>query len=125
MRLYCAFVCHPTGDMNSYDARQDPPRLREDVQPAMEGIGTRSDAGSALEQIKDCELFVAKADLTSADLPKAKPAEAKLVKAELVGVDLTDANLADADLRHVPIELFPFSMLSPCRRFQTILIFGA
>lgn len=91
MQLLCAFVRHPTEHagievkLRSEEAR---PRLREDVQDAMEAISVCH--ASQLEIERNLEFRL---DLRNANLP-----DADLRGASLSGAILYDANLADAQL---------------------------
>ena len=121
MRLFCAFVRHPTEHKDdtakSTDVNETSSTklegIREDVQAAMTAIGTRSDADIILEYKE--EFFP---DLDGAILPGAMLHEANLSftflrntklshailpgailhKADLTGANLTDADLAGAKL---------------------------
>ena len=116
MRLFCAFVRHPTEDKDdtakSTDVNETSStkldRIREDVQAAMTAIGTRSDADIILE---DKERFwrdldgailpgagLYKANLTNANLTDANLAGANLTDAYLTRTNLTNANLTDTNL---------------------------
>ena len=101
MRLFCAFVRHPTEDKDdtakSTDVNETSStkldRIREDVQAAMTAIGTRSDADIALEKKEGF-----KPNLNGAILPGTILQEANLTNANLFGANLTDANLFGANL---------------------------
>ena len=101
MRLFCAFVRHPTEHKDdtaeSTDANETSStkldRTREDVQTAMTAIGTRSDADIILEHK---EKFLP--DLDDAILPGAGLYKANLTGAFLRDTKLTNANLTDANL---------------------------
>ena len=101
MRVFCAFVRHPPPydsdeaerDSGRAEAEANPrkhvhgrPRARADVQAVMDAIGSRGEAGIAIEKRTG---FVI--DLSGADLSWTY-----LEKADLSNVDLTFANLFHA-----------------------------
>ena len=102
MRLFCAFVRHPTTDASA-QAKSSPgrkyPRLREDVQAVMKAIGGRSQAGLDYEKTKEgFRLDLQDAYLLGADLHGADLSGANLRGVNLEGSNLLEANLSDVDL---------------------------
>ena len=124
MRLFCAFVRHPTND-REYNFRstgiEPKPNIKdyqvsEDVQAAMTAIGTRSDADVELEKKEKFSpdlsgaylpfVYLFKANLTDADLTHASfyPAnliyqeQAKSIELFQACAYLTEANLSNAFL---------------------------
>ena len=96
MRLFCAFVRHPTkddGGETKLDGEEKPLRLREDVQAIMIAIGGRSKAGLDYEKAEGFRL-----DLVGADLRGAYISGTNLSGANLGGVDLHHAYLLEVDL---------------------------
>ena len=113
MRLFCAFVRHPTKDkdIDHYDYKAEDQSvnfdlvIRKDVQAAMTAIGTRSEGDFELEK-KANETF--ELDLAGAHLSSANLAGANLVGANLTGAvwhhaDLTGANLTGTDLSQAKV----------------------
>ena len=137
MRLLCEFVRNPTkedDDETRLDGEEQSnrttssPRVREDVQAVMTAIGTRGEAGLALEKKLDFALdlhgaalagvflpiganlsgaLLFNADLSSrldADTPsrttlaEVNLSNAKLMRAKLMGAGLFGAKLIEADL---------------------------
>ncbi len=115
MRLFCAFVRHPTEDKDtakSTDANETSStklaRIREDVQVAMAAIGTRSDADIILEDKEEFwrdldgailpGAILHKVNLSFTSLRNTKLSRAILPGAILHKADLTGANLTDAKL---------------------------
>ena len=108
MRLFCAFVRHPTkaedrGDNTGPTGTELKPnvkdyRLREDVQAAMAAIGTRSAADVKLEEKENCRLSLLNADLTCALLIGANLTNVILSGANLTRAFVRNANLANAEL---------------------------
>ena len=116
MRLFCAFVRHPTEHKDdtaeSTDVNETSSTklegIREDVQAAMTAIGTRSDADIVLEDEEEFwrDLYGAilpgamlhKANLSFTSLRNTKLSRAILPGAILHKADLTGANLTDANL---------------------------
>ena len=102
MRRLCDFVRHPTKDENDTaeqtgirGQRNIKDRVKalmvpEDVQAAIEAIGTRSVAGVKLEKKKKFEPDLSGAQLSGVDLSKSK--------ANLSGVDLSNVVFAPPDL---------------------------
>ena len=116
MRLLCAFVRNPTKGKDSDDrsraavneeSGQRTIKLKvkalmvlEDVQAALEAIGTRSDADVKLEKKEKFEPDLSGAQLSGVDLSKRK--------ANLSGVDLSDAVFAPPDLKHLDLNAWQF-----------------
>ncbi len=116
MRLFCAFVRHPTEHKDdtaeSTDVNETSSTklegIREDVQAAMTAIGTRSDADIILEhkeeffpELDDAILpgaILHEANLSFTFLRNTKLSRAILPGAILHKADLTRANLTDANL---------------------------
>ena len=95
MRLFCAFVRHPTkergGKVGPDGTERKPNRIREDVQAALTAIRNRrygSHGGIALEKNERFLLILTAANLADADL----------IAADLTGAVLTAANLTRANL---------------------------
>ena len=102
MRLFCAFVCHPTEDK---DATAKSGWIRPDVWHALHTIGARSDADIKLENNKDFQPDLSGANLTGANLTGANLINAhlngaNLTRADLTGAKLHYANLSSAKLHH-------------------------
>ena len=121
MQLFCAFVRHPTKDVNSnapaiyvrspvFDGGSALGRsqeLRGDVQAVMDAIRFRSSEGISLETRDQFQLDLRGADLRGAmldgaDLSGAILQEVKLSRARLIMADLSGANLWHADLSCSP-----------------------
>ena len=108
MRLFCAFVRHPTEDKDgtakSTDANEtaspELDRIREDVQAAMKPIGTRSKADMELEREEGLRPDLSGANLTGAILSETNLASANLTRANLTEAALPGADLTEADLSH-------------------------
>ena len=112
MRLFCAFVRHPTkekeGNAGPDGTERKPNRIREDVQAALTAIrnrryGSYGGIAIALEKKEHFRLSLTSANLTdadliAADLTGADLADADLNRANLISANLTDANLTDANL---------------------------
>ena len=98
MRLLCAFVRHPTKDDGGAAKPDEKDRLREDVQAVMTAIGTRSEAGIALEKKANLPLDLHGADLSGAWLADADLSGAWLASADLSNASLYGSNLARANL---------------------------
>lgn len=112
MRLFCAFVRHPTKD-DSDEATPDTqgatpttPRRREDVQTAMTTIGSRSRAGVDLEESTGSfrlalhGAYLRGVHLPGANLSGTNLGGANMVGAYLYGADLSNTHLQDANLQH-------------------------
>ena len=96
MRLFCAFVRHPTVPNHAY---RSPVAL--DVQEAINAIGYRSQAGLEIERDAKYMLDLSAANLVEARLEEADLSGAMLDRADLggasvAGIDLTDASLDGA-----------------------------
>ena len=127
MRLFCAFVRHPTEDKDtakSTDANETSStkldRIREDVQAAMTAIGTRSDANIALEEKENffpelCGAKLPGAILHEANLSRTFLRDTDLSHVILCGTDLTRADLTGAHLTDAllgpPSALLPGAIL--------------
>ena len=105
MRLFCAFVRHPTkekeGNAGPDGTERNPNRIREDVQAALTAIRNRrygSYGGIALEKKEHFRLILADADLIAAILTGANLADADLTRANLISVTLISVNLTRANL---------------------------
>ncbi len=96
MRLFCAFVRHPTKD-ERVDEKQKK-TLLGDIQAIVEMIRTRSEANIALEKEAEKEEGLSCLDLSDADLPHSVFNKADLSKASLMKTDLSEANLANTNL---------------------------
>ena len=79
MRLFCAFVRHPTKDKKiefhpESDEEQDEQirTLRADVQDTMQAIGSRSLASISLERCKDFKLYLRGADMSHLQVRAAR-----------------------------------------------------
>ena len=105
MGLLCAFVRHPT---ESGTEVPDTEGVREDVQAALDAIGSRSPNSIELEDKKTYwpnlkgahlpQAFLAGKNLTRSELPDANLSRADLRTTKLSGADLRTANLSDANL---------------------------
>ena len=116
MRLLCAFVRNPTKDKDRDDharpavneeraqrtikAQVKALMVPEDVQAALEAVGTRSDADVKLEKKEKFDPDLSGAQLSGVDLSKRK--------ANLSGVDLSDAVFAPADLKRLDLNAWQF-----------------
>ena len=110
MRLFCAFVRHPTEEKGAKtepdDTERNPNRIREDVQAVLTAIRNRrygSHGRIALEKNEHFFLILtaanlADADLIAADLNGAVLTAANLTRANLTSANLTRAHLADTNL---------------------------
>ncbi|MCY3886236.1 MAG: pentapeptide repeat-containing protein [Chloroflexi bacterium] len=92
MQLFCAFVRHPTKDDGGAAKPDEKDRLREDVQAVMRAIGTRGEAGIALEKKANLPLDLHGADLSGVFLPRGT---------NLSGANLTEANLSSVRFSRV------------------------
>ena len=104
LKLFCAFVRNPTGVMGGhlvdYDEDGEPIfGLRVDVQEVMRAIGSRTDAGIALERAdRSFELDLQNVDLQRCDLLSINLSEAILDNINLYDAVLNSANLCNAFL---------------------------
>ena len=123
MKLFCAFVRHPTKDQDYeasvalYNRRRDtntPYRLREDVKVAMETIATRSEKSVSLEQEDSYEPDLSGAYLRGLRFERANLRHVKLGRADLTNAYLLHADLRKADLTlaHLPGARLAFAKLS-------------
>ena len=110
MRLFCAFVRHPTKDKKiefhpESDEEQDEQirTLRADVQDTMQAIGSRSLASISLERCKDFKLYLRGADMSHLQVRAARLSGAWLTKANLSGAVLPYADLSSARLRQADL----------------------
>lgn len=92
MKLFCAFVRHPTQD-KQYDL---PPSNRRDVQDIMEVISARSESGVRLERDHGFKLELSSADLRGIRLIGSDLSHAILTNSALSHAWLVDANLSSA-----------------------------
>ena len=120
MRLFCAFVRHPTQrgesetpvavgvvaavpDETPVEASE---RIREDVQAVMEAIGYRNRRGISLEMQAEFTLNLRGADIRNASLEGANLSGANFTEASLRHARLTHANLSRAILWHADLASF-------------------
>ena len=122
MRLLCAFVRNSAEDKDRDDrarpavneergqrnitAQVKALMAPEDVQAALEAIGTRSDADVKLEKKEKFEPDLTGAQLRGVDLSKRK--------ANLSGVDLSDAVFAPPNLNALNLDTHEFLFETPC-----------
>ncbi len=104
MRLFCAFVRHPTKDNGiefhaESDEEQDEQTLRADVQDIMQAIGSRNLASISLERRENFKLYLRGADMGHLQVRTARLSGAWLTKANLSGSVLPYADLSSARLR--------------------------
>ena len=104
MRLFCAFVRHPTKDNEiefhaESDEEEDEQTLRADVQDTMQAIGSRNLVCIFLERREGFKLYLRGANMGHLQVRAAKLAGAWLTKANLSGAVLPYADLSDARLR--------------------------
>ena len=115
MKLLCAFVCNPTRD-EDYEKKlaernADPRTLsmpRQDVQAAIDAIGSRDDVRIEIETSQDFKLNLRGADLAHAQIGDSNLSSAMLQYANLshtniFSVDLSDANLLGAVMKRVEL----------------------
>ncbi len=116
MRLFCAFVRHPTKDENVIspgdetnlaprfeDLRGIPSAQREDVEAVMSAIACRRDTGLRLEEREGFQLDLRFADLRAASLDKANLGNANLFGVRFTNARLMNAKLSGADLRYADL----------------------
>ena len=96
MSLLCAFVRNPPGVGKE---KQDPKKLREDVQAVMTAVGERSKSQTKIEEKEEYRINLPEVDLHEANLRGANLTRADLWKANLRGADLHEADLTKANLR--------------------------
>ena len=99
MRLICAFVRHPTKDVEhekKMEADLSVPQIREDVQSAMNMISFRDQIELVIESEQNYSLDLDNARLSFVLLISGNLAGAQLRKADLSNAILVEANLADA-----------------------------
>ena len=108
MRLFSSFVRFPTKDQ-SLESEQGPIRpgtlmgIRQDVESALEAIGTRQGRRKCLEERADFRLDLrgtnlSEAQILNADLSKAMFHHANLSSVSFANTDLTDAFFPYADM---------------------------
>ena len=111
MRLLCAFVRNPTEDGGGAAKPDKKNQLREDVQAVMAAIGTRGEAGLALEKEAGFALDLRGADLRGGYLPRgANLSGANLMEANLSGVRLARVNLSGAELHQTNLSSATLSL---------------
>ena len=108
MGLFCAFVRLPTRDQNieSGNSRNWPRSvlgIRQDVESALNAIGSRDETRRFLERRADVRLDfrganLSEAQIMNADLSRAMFHHSNLPNAYFANTDLTDANFSGADL---------------------------
>ncbi len=110
MQLLCAFVRHPTnGDgVETQPDNEEEPRLREDIQAAIEAISSCHSRQIDLEKeakflldLRGAHLagvLLVRANLVNANLHYANLAKAQLLSADLSGARLVHTNLSCAQL---------------------------
>ena len=130
MRLFCAFVCHPTKDSKEKTERITPQSdetkrtiSRSDIQTVMEAIGNRNDEAIELEKEDNFRLdflganlsgmrlydlnlshaWFREADLSKVCLQKTNLARARFSKTILTCTDLSDAILIEAEFDGVDL----------------------
>ena len=128
MKLFCAFVRHPTAydciEVKQDDVETEPnieekqrdlnPQLREDVQAVITCIGTREEAGLALERKANFVL-----DLNGAGLSWAQLSGANLARADLSHANLRHSNFFSTRLQAADLsEPFPSGPNQPQARLQ-------
>ncbi len=107
IKLFCAFVRNPTSLNDEEEWARG--QLRQDLQDVMRAIGSRSNAGSSLEQGDSSNLlYLRNAQLSGlqaqpANLANAWLTNANLSDARLNGADLTDARLHGANLSNAQL----------------------
>ena len=108
MKLLCAFVRHPTGDEDYEkklaERRANPKTFylhREDVEAAMEVIGSRSEAQVWIERTQNQDFRL---NLIGADLSHAQIGEANLSGAMLHAADLSHTNIFSVDLSNAILD---------------------
>ena len=122
IKLLCAFVRFPLED-SALEKQQvvvgQPKVVRQDVQAAMESIGSRSEADVALEEASGYKLDLVGAVLSGLRLPNANLSGGNFENATLAGSSLRRTNLSGANLNRAdlsspsqqkgsgPITIFP------------------
>ena len=96
MRLFCAFVRHPTEDKTLNQER-----VREDVEVTLKAIITCR--GSSLDRLSLINAKLPKANLVGANLANVDLFNAKLSNANLADANLTKADLASGDLTNAKL----------------------
>ena len=114
MSRLCAFVRHPTKDDGGAAKPNEKDQLREDVQAVMTAIGTRGEAGIALEKKAGFFLNLHAAALSGVFLLEANLSEALLFGADLsravlMGANLSEAKLSGAKLMSADLSIVDFS----------------
>ena len=96
MNLLCAFVRHPTKD-ESLTVNQPPPySMREDVRVVATTIGSRREAGLAIEKREGYRLDLRRADLSGLVLFQSNLAKADLREANLAPTGFFEVDLSGA-----------------------------
>ena len=106
MKLLCAFVCNPTRD-EDYEKKlaernADPRTLsmpRQDVQAAIDAIGSRDDVRIEIETSQDFKLNLIGADLAHAQIGDSNLSSAMLHYANLSHTNIFSVDLSGAYLR--------------------------
>ncbi len=106
IKILCAFVRNPPRDENDSDAKNESdtekhPKIREDVQAIMKGLGRRNEEQQEIEKqeiskVPGLDLL----DLNGANLSGAVLYETDLSCAVLIGANLSHAELRDANLSY-------------------------
>lgn len=126
MRLFCAFVRHPTAEetppgsevgsgtasevaQGQADDAREPP---EDVQAVMTAVGSRGKRGIRQERVKRYRLDFRDADLRGARLDGANLACADFTQAKLSGVDFCGTDLSGAKLIRADLSCPPVSKVN-------------
>jgi len=100
IRLFCAFVRHPTEDDSLKTVRnRDRIQLREDVRDAIVLIAKRNSIQRQIERRFNFNLDFSRASLPGVDFRDAKLAGAEFFLADLSWASFTDADLSGASLR--------------------------
>ncbi len=108
MRVFCAFVRHPTKDESiefgtDSEEKREQKTLRADVQDIMQAIGSRSLASISLERKEKFILYLRGADMSHLQIRAARLSGAWLTKADLSGSVMPYADLSGARLRQVDL----------------------
>ena len=123
MRLFCAFVRHPTAEESPTGSEggsgtasevaqgqaDDPREPPEDVQAVMTAIGSRSGRRIRLEKDEGYRLDLRRVDLRGATLRRAILSNADFTRARLSGVDFAEADLSGANLTLADLSCLPDS----------------
>ena len=117
MRLFCAFVRLPTKDQVLEPGRT-PIRpgsllgLRQDVESAIDAIGSRDSLFIALERKTDYRLDLRGADLCEAQISNADLSRAMFHHANLSGIHLANTDLTEASFSHANLSKTQFFNVS-------------